>query len=339
MSWAKENYEKAAVGGAAVVALAVGAIILFGGDKASKGGGRVPEPNNDASVAAAGRLDSALELRDAGIKIDDIVDPDGRKLGIFVGQRLYVKTGSDQPIDLYSTEEEVHPGIPNRWWIEHNLDPGYANAPERDPDGDGFTNMDEATAKTDPNDAKAHPLPIKKIAADSVEEFKYRMKWSALGGDDISVYYRDIAGTKLSQQVKPGDKFFDKEPMNQRFQLDKKTQVTDDRGMQQDAYEVKDLHPLKQGRTLLLLYRGKAAGENEFSDYSANLRLNALGQQDKTFKLEEGESFSLPYDPKAAVKPYKLKSIKPDGSGSYQLEFEYEEDGQKKTHTIPGKGK
>ena len=62
-------------------------------------------------------------------------------------------------------------GMPDVWEKKHGLnpsDPGDANA---DTDGDGFTNLEELAAKTDPRDAKDHPdyldslslvLPLKK---------------------------------------------------------------------------------------------------------------------------------------------------------------------------------
>lgn len=336
MSWIKENYEKAAIGGAAIIALGIGAAVLLGGGEETGKAANAGAPSEDVSVAAAARLGQALETRKGEIKVDEIVDAGGRSLGIFVGQRLFAQQDSDTPVDLHITEKPVHEGIPNQFWLKYELDPGYANSAERDPDGDGFSNLEEAKAETSPIDAKDHPALIDKLEAVQVEQFKYRMRWSEFAGEQITIRYRDLANNNFSTQVAPGDVFFDQEPMNKRFKLGQRKNVQDERGMAQDAYEVEDMSPLHKGRTLLLLRRGPENGENEFADSSATLRLAAIGQQDKPFKLQEGESFSLPFDPKAAKKPYRLKSITPEGNG-FKLEIEIE--GQAETIPLQAQGK
>lgn len=315
-SWIKENYEKVAIGGAAVIALAVGASILLGGDDASKSSGKSVTADNNTEIESFSELSKTLERRTGDIAVTK------NSTDVFVGQALYAKQGSNEPVDL-EVSKPVHQGIENSWWIKYDLDPGYADSPERDPDEDGFTNREEHDAETSPTDAKNHPELHQKLLAGEVEAFRYRIRWSEFAQPQITLRYLDVNGVQLSQQAASGDLVFKEGPMKNRFKLGERTEATDTKGKVQDAYKLFDQSPLKKGRELTLLRRGPDNGSNEFSDLSASLRLNALGQGSKPFKVEEGESFSLPYDADAKAKPYRLKKIEPGGSGSYTLQFEY----------------
>ena len=48
-------------------------------------------------------------------------------------------------------------GLPDEWEKRYGLNPGDASDAAGDSDGDGFTNLEEFVAKTDPTDAKDHP--------------------------------------------------------------------------------------------------------------------------------------------------------------------------------------
>lgn len=330
-SWIKENYEKVAVGGAAVIALAVGASILFGGDDAAAKSAKSNATDNNTEIESFIELSKTLERRTGEIAVDKDTTE------VFVGQDLYAKQGSNEPVDL-RVSAPVHPGIPNSWWIKYDLDPGFVDAPERDPDEDGFSNEEEHTADSSPIDDKSHPELHEKLLAGEVDAFRYRIRWSEFAQPQITLRYLDVNGVQTSQQAAVGDVVFKEGPMMNRFKLGERTKANDDRGREQEAYTLLDQSPLKKGRELTLLKRGPAGGSNEFSDLSATLKLEALGQGSKSFKVEEGEKFSLPYDAKATSKPYRLKEIKPESGGSYTLLFEYtDSEGELKTFERQGK--
>ena len=48
-------------------------------------------------------------------------------------------------------------GLPDEWEKKHGLNPGDAADAQADADGDGFTNLEEFLAKTDPTDRRDHP--------------------------------------------------------------------------------------------------------------------------------------------------------------------------------------
>ncbi len=50
-----------------------------------------------------------------------------------------------------------HDGLPNDWEKKYGLNPADPADAAKDSDGDGFTNLEEFQAKTDPKDPKSHP--------------------------------------------------------------------------------------------------------------------------------------------------------------------------------------
>lgn len=48
-------------------------------------------------------------------------------------------------------------GLPNEWEVKYGFNPKDAADAQLDKDGDGFTNLEEFQAKTDPTDRKSHP--------------------------------------------------------------------------------------------------------------------------------------------------------------------------------------
>lgn len=62
----------------------------------------------------------------------------------------------EKKIDL-STVDSDGDGMPDVWEAKYGLNPQNANDADEDADADGFTNLEEFLAKTDPTDPKSHP--------------------------------------------------------------------------------------------------------------------------------------------------------------------------------------
>jgi len=65
-------------------------------------------------------------------------------------------------------------GIPDVWLLAHGLDP-YTPAARLDADGDGFTNLEEFQADTDPRDPAAHPPLTDKLVVEDVTGTRFGM--------------------------------------------------------------------------------------------------------------------------------------------------------------------
>ena len=72
-------------------------------------------------------------------------------------------------VDILESGNELFPGIPNAWVVEHELDYLDPGLPEADADTDGFTNLEEFTAKTNPRDAASKPAEWTKLRLGDVK--------------------------------------------------------------------------------------------------------------------------------------------------------------------------
>ena len=57
-----------------------------------------------------------------------------------------------------------HDGLPNEWEVKYGFNPNDPRDAAKDSDGDGFTNLEEFLAKTDPTDKESHPDYLDSVA-------------------------------------------------------------------------------------------------------------------------------------------------------------------------------
>lgn len=323
MSWFSKNYEKAALGGAVAVALGLS---YFGWSKYSS-----VEENFAASVVGAGNNDPAVKGADAipkaaqAIKIDRDWTPalDGeRPVDLFTSIPLFIKsTEPEKAVDLLK-DAPVHPPIPNIWWLENKIDPGFGDSPSRDPDSDGFSNIDEFNAKTDPNNAKSFPSPIRKLMYVKDESLTWAIRpgyGDGAGGFGFSYVDGKRRANKVAagEMIKPDGLFFAKEPMANRFKLlgsevvkemNKKINIE----VEVTYVRIEDQKPNKKGTVYKIPapLSEQRLGEHQKYDRSAVFSLEALGKEGAEFKVEENTKFALP--PDAPNKDYLLKTVTPE---------------------------
>lgn len=350
MSWFSDNYEKAALGGAAVVAIAFGFIIVSNNEKTAEAFKRENvNVDNDVSVPGLEDIREAKESLSAVQVLTPPTDPAGRKVDLMTGVHLFVKRGApNAPVDLLKSEP-VHKGIPNIWWGEYGLNPGYSDSPELDPDKDGFTNREEQVAQTDPTDFKSHPDPVTKLKASSVNTLTLYLKASDYGSDKYKFKLQSPRGAEhgkmgidpivAGQVIEFVDAVMQKEEftglrMQKRFKFKEVEKKKNAMGGLEKIWVFEDLKPNKPDTLYRFDRRGKpvGAGANGINDNTIELTLQALGEGGNPFKLEENIRFSLPYDEKATKKPYLLKKVDLDAK---TVEIEYSDsEGNKKSHNL-----
>ena len=340
MSWFSKNYEKAALGGAVAIALGLAYMgwSKFGGVETDFAVVLTGKGNNNTAVAGADLIPKAM----ASLKRDltwKKADVGGRPVDLFTGIALFVSSADpEKPIDLLDpTSPQVHPPITNIWWIENRLDPGYGDSPNRDPDQDGFSNLDEFLAKTDPNNAKSFPSLIAKLmfVKDETLTWVLRPGYGSEGSFPFS--YEDTKGLKAKtgpEGVPPNTLFFASAPINRfkllgsevRKELNKRINIE----AEVTIVRVEDQRPNKIGTIYELPSPISEERKNEFRHYdrTAILSLEALGFNGKEFKVEENTTFSLP--PGSDKKDYKVTKVTPES-----IEVEYtDSSGAKKTATL-----
>ncbi|MES2923739.1 MAG: Amuc_1099 family pilus-like system protein [Verrucomicrobiota bacterium] len=342
MSWFQKNYEKAALGGAVAIALGLAYMgwSKFGSVEADfptdlKGAG-----NNNAAVRDADLIPKAL----ASLKLDRTWERalvGDRPVDLFVGIPLFVPSSApESTIDLQGKDSSlVHPPIPNIWWLDNRLDPGFGDSPARDPDQDGFTNLEEYNGKTDPNNIRSYPPLIAKLMYVRDESLGWVVRPSFGDNGKFPFKYEDTKGginqTGAADMIEPNGMFFPKGVMANRFKLlgsEVRKEVNRATNVEKDVtiVRIEDQRPNKKGT--IYEFPSPLSDDRKREhlkwDRTAILTLEALGQQGKEFKVEENMTFALPSD--GAKKEYLLKSVTPDS-----ITVEYTDAaGEKKSVTV-----
>lgn len=324
MSWFSSNYEKALLGGGALIALGAA---YFGWSQFSavdedfsrslKGRG-----SNNAAVEGAERIDIATASMGRDHNWVQGSDRD-RPVDLFVGIPLFIKRSDpNKAIDI-QRGPDVHPGIPNSFWLENHIDPGFGDSPLRDPDADGFNNREEFLAKTDPKDAKSHPELVVKLRYVGDESLAWVLRPGFVtDAGAFPMNYLDGKNRKNkanpANPVKPGELFFEDGVAKGRFKLlghETREVMNTAINTNEDVVfaRIEDQSPNKKGVVYEFpapLTKGAARDHTKY-DRTAILRLEALGQNDKEFKIAENTRFSLPDG--GADQGYLLKEVTPQG--------------------------
>ncbi len=321
MSWFSTNYEKAALGGAIAIALSL-AYLGFNQfsnvddefSTTTKGSG-----NNNTAVAGADLIPKALGSLELVRTLPQALAGD-RPVDSFTGIALFIKSSDpDQPIDLI-TGGPVHPPIPNTWWLENRLDLGFADSPGRDPDSDGFSNLEEFNANTNPDNARSHPPLIAKLMYVKDESLTWAIRPGYGSGGSFPFNYTDSMRRKnkvsAGGMIKPEGLFFPKGPMANRFKLlgsEVRRELNKAINLEMEVtwVRIEDQKPNKKGKVYEIPSPLSEERINEHAQYdrSAVLSLEALGENGKEFKVEENTTFSLPSG--GAAKDYLLKEVTP----------------------------
>ncbi len=344
MSWISENYEKAAIGFGAVAAVG---LIYFGLQKT----GSVEEDfrgsptgstsrNSDPAVLDADKValaKSSFQLKREWLKGDD----NGRPVDLFTGVPLFVnKNNLESPVDLVDPDvEAVHPPIPNQWWIDNRIDPGFGDSPLLDADEDGFTNIDEFNAKSDPNDKRDYPSLISKLSYTGDESVKWVLRPLFPDAQGAFTFeYTDTLGrntkTGASNGIAPGGTFFAEGPVKDRFKFisfEKRKEMNDKLNVEVEVtiVTVEDQKPNKIGiKYEIPAHRRSDLLKHAKFDRTAILTLEALGLEGQEIKVEEFTTFALP--PDAKEKAFKLTQVTPE---SIVVEHK-KPDGKTETYTI-----
>jgi hypothetical protein len=237
-------------------------------------------------------------------------------------------------VDILEGDTELFTGIPNKWILEHNLDYANRNLPDEDADSDGFTNVEEFRAGTNPRDPKSTPPLWTKLRVTASKIDKLRTKFTDLPDGDLSrVSINTISSDNpraLSGSTKfyrPGDLISLAEIGPDGIEVSKATRLKFDR-----AEMRKEFNPTTnvEEQVPVIILRNTAdgmeielrQGEVKDSPYSiATLRDNRTGQE---WELRTGDDFEIP----GADGKYKLIDVTEEKA-------EIKEMGSGATHSVP----
>lgn len=339
MSPLSKNYEKAVLGGAVVIA--AGLLFLgwqkLGSSSEEFSAEPVGRGKNDPAVKEGDLVSTAkasYQLKRDWVKGDD----EGRPVDLLTGVALFVnKNDPTKPVDLIEGDP-VHPPIPNQWWIDNRIDPGFGNSPLRDEDEDGFSNSEEFIAKTDPKDARDYPGLITKLSYVGEESVGWVLRPGFEADGAFTFTYNDSkrGANKVGANapIAPGGLFFAEGAAKGRFKLlgsEVRKEVNEAIKAPVDVTYVKieDQRPNKKGDIYEIPAMFRTGNARMFTRYdrTAVLTLDALGMAGKEFRVEEKTAFSLP--PGSDAKNFTISEITPE-----QITIEMTDKNGKKTFHI-----
>jgi len=124
----------------------------------------------------------------------------GGRSGLFVPEKHFIGANG-LPATLQTTM--VHPPVPNEWLEQFGLPIQDADVLDQDPDGDGFTNLDEWAGHTNPTDRNSHPDYATKLKLKSFTQEPFRLVFSSWVGDTFAINTIDLK--QPTQFLKLGD--------------------------------------------------------------------------------------------------------------------------------------
>jgi hypothetical protein len=214
MNWIKRNYDQFILALVALLLLGLSALLIssamsfqqtFAGIR-----GQVLH-NNTVPPVDLGEMNNAT----AALQNPARWELKGDQGSLFVSIP-YIASGDDL-IDPRTSPKPLHPPVPNRWIIDHKLDILDNNVLNEDPDGDGFSNLDEwknvkgdGSDSTDPQDKSSHPPYWTKLRFVQYIKYPFRLLFNAYDGDikkpeTLTFQINTVDVQQPSQFVKIGD--------------------------------------------------------------------------------------------------------------------------------------
>lgn len=188
MDWIKHNYDQFILALVALLLVVLSAFIIsnavhfqeiFAGIR-----GQVFHNNQIPPVDMSG-IQQAVEAVQNPAKWEWNPDTEG---SLFISTP-YIAQG-DELIDPRKSLTPLHPPVPNKWIIDNGLDILDNNVLNEDPDGDGFTNLDEylgvkgdGSDSTNPQDPKSHPPYWTKLKLVQYIKVPFRLLFNAWDGE------------------------------------------------------------------------------------------------------------------------------------------------------------
>jgi len=210
MDWLKKNYDLSILGLGVLIIAASAALFALPASEESIQPTLPPLParaQNQAAEPSIEQIQKASALLESTPKIGASQPTDPARRGSpFVSRSYLLKDG--KLFDPIEGGEELHPPLTNAWIIANRLDYSDPGVKDRDPDGDGFSNVEEFQGKTDPNDPVSMPPSFTKLRLVQFTPIPFRLEFKgdpSGEGKEFQINLRDLAGRARTQYKKLGD--------------------------------------------------------------------------------------------------------------------------------------
>ncbi len=255
----------------------------------------LPDTDTPRAKAAAGLVDTVSEWKSPNkgkggsplplFKSITIVEIDGKLINML-----------DPDADL------LRPPVSNAWLLNNDLDFLNAGVLDQDPDGDGFSNLEEWEGKKAPRSADSHPPYVNKLSMVGRKAQIYRLKFAAQPDKERFQVIHLATATNPRRQtflMKVGETSGDK-----KFRIDsfEKKEVKGKLGNTIDASVLNITYLPDQ--TKYQLVRGI---EEDIPTYFVELDFALKPGIGKDRYVKEGETFTLSKDPDTKYRVIKVE--------------------------------
>jgi len=215
MDWIKRNYDQFILGFVALILVVLSGFLINSAIGFHDTFASIQNPvvhNNKIPPIDTSSLERAADALQNPGKWD--TKADGGSLFV---SRPYLAVNGNLIDPLDPQAPPLHPPVPNKWFLDHKLDILDPNILSQDPDGDGFSNLDEwknlkgdGSDATDPQDPKSHPPYYTKLRLAQYIKQPFRLLFNAYDGDPkkpetLNFQINTVDVRQPSQFVKIGD--------------------------------------------------------------------------------------------------------------------------------------
>jgi len=126
---------------------------------------------------------------------------------VFVSAQLVYLPENAEPVQPLDPKMLTEDGIGVGWKIQHGFDPADPRVKDEDPDGDGFTNLEEFLAKTNPIQKEDSPAKESKLKSRAGEPVAMAVSFPEKSGGLYSIRFQ-VGGKRREFKGKPEDSFW-----------------------------------------------------------------------------------------------------------------------------------
>jgi hypothetical protein len=283
MDWLKKHYDLALLAAATLLVAGTSTYIALQASAPSFTTPTPPTPDNTIPAAPTDPITAANTLA-AQPPLWQTEDDRG---SLLVSRTYILKDG--QLIDPIEGSEQLHPPITNEWLLANELDYSDPAVKEADPDGDEFSNLEEFTAGTDPNNPASTPPSFTKLRLLRFEQIPFRLEFKGdpTGeGEQFQVNLKDLKGRSRTQYRKKG------EPIEgapyKVVSYEAKSETTD-AGLVRNT-SILTVQNTDTGATIVLPFDTEINDPTSYGEF-----LNLL--DNSTLRLKQDQEFTLDPDP------------------------------------------